>query len=240
VIQNDDAQLDAGQSEPGAEAGTEVGTEVGAPPVASAPAAEATSTAAVVLAAGEGSRFEGATHKLLAPLKGRAVVAWAVEAAMKAGFEEVIVVSGAVDLSDVIPAEVTLLQNHDWADGQSRSLQVAVRYAGLVGHDCVVVGLGDQPFVPASAWTAVAAASRPIATAEFGSETRPPVRLHADVWGLLPISGDEGARGLIRRRSELVERIPCDGSGADVDTADDLASLNRRSIPEGLDHGSTE
>jgi len=206
----------------------------------SAPASEATSTAAVILAAGEGSRFDGKTHKLLAPLKGRPVVAWAVDAALKAGFDETIVVTGAVDLSDAVPGEATLVQNHDWADGQSRSLQVAVRYAEMSGHDCVVVGLGDQPFVPTSAWQAVAAASRPIATAEFGQDARPPVRLHADVWGLLPISGDEGARSLIRRRSELVERIPCEGSAADVDTVDDLASLNRRSIPEGLDHGSAK
>lgn len=235
MIQNDDAPSDSagnGDADPAAEAD--------APTVGSAPASEATSTAAVILAAGEGSRFDGKTHKLLAPLKGRPVVSWAVEAALQAGFEETIVVGGAVDLADVIPAEATLLQNHDWADGQSRSLQVAVRYAEVVGHDCVVVGLGDQPFVPTSAWRAVAAASRPIATAEFGQDARPPVRLHADVWGLLPISGDEGARSVIRRRSELVERIPCEGSAADVDTVDDLASLNRRSIPEGLDHGSAK
>lgn len=191
----------------------------------------------MILAAGEGSRFSGKTHKLVAPLKKKPVVLWAVESALAAGFAETIVVMGAVDLAGILPSDVTVLLNHDWADGQARTLQVAVNYAGVVGHEAIVVGLGDQPFVPVEAWVAVGAASKPIATATYDGKASPPVRLHGDVWGLLPISGDEGARTLIRRRSELVEEIPCEGFATDVDTADDLATLNRRKLPEAFAHG---
>ena len=179
--------------------------------------------AAVVLAAGGGSRFSGDGHKLLAPFRGRPVVTWAVEAALAAGLDETIVVAGAVELSDVVPAGVTLLDNHEWPSGQASSLRVAVDWARRQRHRAVVVGLGDQPLVPPEAWRAVADEPRgPIVAASFGGRRRPPVRLDADVWDLLPAGGDEGARALMAVRPELVVEVACPGEPADVDTVEDL------------------
>ncbi|MGH9087277.1 MAG: nucleotidyltransferase family protein [Acidimicrobiales bacterium] len=184
-------------------------------------------TAAVVLAAGGGSRFAGDGHKLLAPFRGRPLVAWAVAAAAEAGLDEVVVVSGAVDLTGALPAgEVTLLDNPDWADGQATSLGVALDWCGRQGHGSAVVGLGDQPLVPASAWRAVARApGGPVVAASYSGQRRNPVRLDQAVWGLLPVDGDEGARVLMRRRPELVHEVVCDGDPFDVDQVEDLSRL---------------
>lgn len=179
-------------------------------------------TAAVVLAAGEGSRFEGPTHKLRAPFRGRPLAAWALEAASEAGLDELIVVTGAVDLDDLIPAGAIVVHNENWADGQAGSLRGAVFLAEAQGHDAIVVGLADQPMVPAEAWRAVAASSSPIAVADFDGDRRPPTRLGREVWGLLPVGGDEGARGVLRARPDLVQAIPCSGSPVDIDTVEDL------------------
>ena len=123
-------------------------------------------TAAVVLAAGEGTRFTGASHKLLAPFRDRPLWTWAVDAALGAGVEEVYVVTGAVELS--VPAGVRMVRNDAWPGGQATSLQAGVAEAGAAGHDAVVVGLADQPLIGADAWRAVAAAhDTPIATATF-------------------------------------------------------------------------
>ena len=181
-------------------------------------------TAAVVLAAGGGSRFRGGESKLLTPFRGRPLVRWAVDAALGAGLDETVVVAGAVDLADVVPDGVTLLVNHAWGDGQATSLRTAVDWARRQGHSGVIIGLADQPLVPAAAWGAVAAApGGPIVTATFGGQRRPPVRLDREVWDLLPAGGDEGARVLMAARPHLVAEVACPGDPADVDTVEDLA-----------------
>lgn len=205
--------------------------------------------AAVVLAAGGGSRFgagladaptavvrfgpEGATDggdrpgaKLLAHWRGRPLVTWAVEHAQEAGLAATWVVTGAADLAGVLPAGVEVLPNPDWAEGQATSLQVAIRAARAAGHSAVVIGLGDQPDVSPEAWRAVAGARSPIAAATYSGQRRNPVRLGREVWDLLPRSGDAGARVLMRDRPELVVEVPCLGNPGDIDTVEDLQQWN--------------
>lgn len=180
------------------------------------------SIAGVLLAAGAGSRFLGPTHKLLADFNGQTLVGACLEPLIEAGFDEVVVVTGAVELDSVLPDEVTVLKNHEWERGHASSLQAAVHYAEHVGHEAVVVGLGDQPFVTVEAWRAVAEAEGDIVTAVFETKRRPPVKLTDLVWPLLPIDGDEGARGLFRSRPDLVREVTCKGKPFDIDTVEDL------------------
>jgi len=174
----------------------------------------------VVLAAGGGRRFGGTVPKLLADFRGRPLVRWAVDAAVAAGLDDVVVVTGAVDLGAALPAGVRMVPNPRWEAGLASSLQAAL--AQLGARDAAVVGLGDQPLVPAAAWRAVAASDAAIAVATFEGARRPPVRLAREVWPLLPAEGDEGARALMRDRPDLVAEVACSGEPADVDTLEDL------------------
>jgi CTP:molybdopterin cytidylyltransferase MocA len=191
-------------------------------------------TLAVILAAGAGSRFVGDHHKLAAKLKKKPLVWWASQHAIAAGFAEVLVVEGATPVADLVPAEASVVHNDDWADGQSRSLHVAVHYATMFGYGEIVVGLGDQPFVPPEAWRKIARSKSPIAVAEFDGQNTPPVRLSEEVWRLLPLDGDEGARQLLRSRPELVTPIPCPGSAIDVDTAGEFDQVRRHHLTKEL------
>jgi CTP:molybdopterin cytidylyltransferase MocA len=184
--------------------------------------------AAIVLAAGGGSRFTasgGHGHKLLAPYLGRTVVEWSIEVAAAAQLDATYVVRGATDLPVPALAEdaVRFVRNDRWREGMATSLQVGVARARRDGHAAVVVGLGDQPLVLADAWRRVARAPwSPVAVATYQGVRGNPVRLSSMVWPLLPTTGDEGARLVMRRRPDLVLEVPCPGRSADIDTVDDL------------------
>ncbi len=193
--------------------------------------------AVLLLAGGSGSRFEGPVHKLDIDFRGRPLAAHAlasVRLLLDGCVEQIYVVTGATDLepalawlADVESVAVgdlgfTMIHNDRWFEGQATSLAVGIDRAALDGHQAVIVGLADQPLIGVDAWRAVAAAEGPIATASFDGRRRPPVKLDRSVWPLLPRTGDEGARSLVRLRSELVSEIACMGNPIDIDTMEDL------------------
>lgn len=199
------------------------------------PAHPAPDRIAVLLAAGAGTRFAGTGHKLTARLATpdeahTSVFGRALANVVDADIGPVVVVTGAVDLtSDPVLRQVTergadvhVHDNPQWADGQATSLQVAVRVARQIGATALVVGLADQPFVTPAAWQRVALGLGTITVATYDGRRGHPVRLHADVWDMLPSRGDEGARILMRTRPDLVAEVPCTGSPADIDTLEDL------------------
>ena len=182
-----------------------------------------TTSVGVLLAAGRGSRFTGATHKLLAPLRGRPVMSWALDAAQGAGFAHLVVVTGAVDVSHLVPDHLHVVHNPRWDDGQATSIAAGIAEARAFGATSVVIGLADQPFVSSTAWSEVAGCTSPIAVATYGGVRGHPVGLADSVWSLLPTTGDVGARDVMRLRPELVREVACEGSADDIDTEEDLA-----------------
>lgn len=189
------------------------------------------------MAAGAGRRFEGAVHKLLVPFRGQPLIRWTLEAVGGSGLAPLYVVTGAADVAAEVEAvlglarpdtslggcgRARLVANPRWAEGQATSLAAAVAAARADGCRAMVVGLGDQPLIPAEAWRAVAAANGPIVTATFDGRRGPPVKFESTVWDQLPDSGDEGARRLLRERPELVSELPCSGNPMDIDTLEDL------------------
>jgi molybdenum cofactor cytidylyltransferase len=188
-------------------------------------------TVAVLLAAGGGSRFGGPVHKLDAVLDtddGRALFDRALDTVVEADIGPVVVVTGARAVAHV-PDGVVVVHNPDWARGQASSLRLGLATATGLGAIAAVVGLADQPFVRASAWRAVAASDAPIGVATYDGVRGHPVRLHRDVWDLLPTRGDEGARAVMRVHPDFVEPVPCAGSPADIDTMEDLQRWQSKS-----------
>ena len=190
-------------------------------------------TTAVLLAAGSGSRFFGNIHKLLTVINGKTIFSWAVQNCLAAQFKQVIVVTGAVDLSAQISeakfAQANLIEvhNQDWQTGMASSLQCGLAEAQRHAASSVVVGLADQPAITPSSWQRVANSMSPLAVATYNGVRGNPVRIHAELWQLLPTRGDEGARSLFRSHKDLLEEVECDGSAHDLDTSSDIETLTK-------------
>ncbi len=189
---------------------------------------------AALLAGGAGARFDqlDGTHKLGAFLRATAVepAESVFERALRhvgdARIGPIVIVTGSWSPSpEQIGEEVagaTVVVNDRWADGQITSVRTALDAADALGADRVVIGLADQPFITPDAWRTVADAPGPIAVATYAGRRGNPVGIDRSVWHLLPESGDEGARALMRIRPDLVREVACSGSPADIDTAEDL------------------
>jgi molybdenum cofactor cytidylyltransferase len=181
------------------------------------------SVAAVLLAAGASPRFSSERSKLLDRLQDRPLILWALDPALAADLDEVVVVTGAYDLSVVLPEGITLLSNEMWSSGRASGLRAAADWCARRGHEALVVGLADQPWLSETAWRALAAPfPTPVAVATYAGRRDHPVRLEAAVWALLPVSGDEGVQALMRSRPELVTEVPCEGNPRDIDSMEDL------------------
>jgi CTP:molybdopterin cytidylyltransferase MocA len=143
-----------------------------------------------------------------------------------AGFEQSIAVTGSVALTGLLDG-VSEVHNPDWSTGQRSSVLAAIGFAQEHGYESIVVGLGDQPFIPADAWQAVANADSPIAIATYEGVRGNPVKLSSTVWDLFRSTEgdpDAGARDLIRLHPELVREVACKGNSADIDTTEDLST----------------
>jgi len=179
-----------------------------------------------VLAAGRATRFGGG--KLAAPLGGRPLLAYALDAARACPAPAHLVVVGP---GAELPAELVegfvVLDNPDPERGLASSLALAVGWTASHGFDALVVGLGDQPRIPADAWRRVQAAETAgVAVATYCGRRANPVKIAAGVFDLLPRAGEVGARAIFDQ--VMLVEVPCPGDPVDVDTRSDLAELERR------------
>lgn len=187
---------------------------------------------AVVLAAGAARRFGGG--KLLAEVGGYPLVLHVLLNLSDAPVDEVIVVVGAGAGSIRAACEpfgARVVENLEWASGQSTSVRAGILACGPETRAAVML-LGDQPLVGKEAVEKLVDAFEDgagVAVATYGGRRRNPVLFAREVWPILveELTGDEGARSVLRNHPELVVEVPCDGVAdpIDVDTREDLERL---------------
>jgi molybdenum cofactor cytidylyltransferase len=188
--------------------------------------------AAVVLAAGAGSRFGGG--KLLATVEGRPILQHVLDRLADA-VDEVIVVLG--DDASTIEGAIDWrnerrVHNPDPSRGLSSSLQVGLDAVGD-DVDAAMIVLGDQPLVPPRAVRALldagVDAARPVVVPVYGDKAgRNPVMLGRAAFSLIAeATGDRGLGPLLDAHPELVRELPIrvEGGNPDVDTHADHVAL---------------
>ena len=193
--------------------------------------------AAVVLAAGQGTRYRasGGTEpsKLVAPLAGEPLIRHAVSAVIGSRAKPVVVVTGheaGLIQAALADCDVETRHNPDYASGLAGSLKTGL--AALPQDvDGAIIVLGDMPgitsalidrLIDAADGTPLAAAVVPVRAGRRGN----PVYLSSSLFpAVARLTGDEGARRLLSdpgvRICELA--LDDDAVSADVDLATDLA-----------------
>ena len=158
---------------------------------------------ALVLAAGEGTRFGGT--KQLEILRGRPLVQHPIDAASAAGVGEIVVVIGhdALRVRDALdlPERARVVVNERYAGGQSTSLAAGLRALDLASEAAIVL-LADQPGIAArhvrALVTAFEADAPEILRIRFRDGPGPAI-LARSVWDeVMRLSGDIGARALLQ------------------------------------------
>jgi molybdenum cofactor cytidylyltransferase len=192
------------------------------------------SVAAVVLAAGAGSRFGGG--KLLATLDSRPIVGHVVDAARTAGLDPIVVVVPPTgDLDDLDLGDVRRVVNETPQEGLSSSVRVGLRELDLERHVTAAVILpGDQPRVRSATIAALLDAldetpDTPFVAARHLDDHSPnPVVARRSVWRLADeLAGDRGFGPVLLAHPELVRWIDVAGSNPDIDTHADLGRLTK-------------
>jgi molybdenum cofactor cytidylyltransferase len=161
-----------------------------------------TAVAGIVLAAGDSQRFP--EPKQLLRWKGKALVWYAVQAALGGGLEPVVVVTGAAaeDVRDALAGEsVEFVHNPDWASGQSSSMKAGLD-AVRDDAEAVVMLLSDMPLVDAKLVRALVGTHREsdaaiVAPRAKGRRGNPVLFTRETYPKLEAVEGDRGGRRLI-------------------------------------------
>jgi nicotine blue oxidoreductase len=167
------------------------------------------SVAAIVLAAGEASRFGAPKQQLLLPHVLARLAA--------APVDDIVVVAGAHPLEGAAGTE-RVVKCPEWEHGPGASLRCGLATLDPSTQAAVVV-LADGPGLSADAVSRVVVAWRegagPLVAASYGGVRGHPLLVARELWGRVP---DEGFRAL------EPALVPCDDLGApgDVDTPADL------------------
>ncbi len=185
---------------------------------------------AIVLAAGESSRF-GST-KQLSEFDGESLVARAIHLVEEVCGDRSVLVVGS-DWKRVLaasePQRGFFVRNERYESGMASSIACGVK---SVAHtaDAVLLMMADQPLITAehlnSLLEELEKAADDIIVSEYSDVQGPPIIFPAHCFdSLMKLQGDHGARALLSDSRYSVRGLVFDAGTVDIDTPEDLARL---------------
>lgn len=183
----------------------------------------------IVLAAGQGSRFHGADHKLEQPLANGSVLGTTLRHAIETQLPVVVVTTerlAPMVTRQLARRDVVIVSDENAARGMGHSIAAGVAERPSAAGWLILPG--DMPMVrPATLLTVAAALEHhPVAYAQHNGRRGHPVGFAAELYSeLIMLNGDEGARRLVARYPACAAEVDDPGVLVDVDTVEDLAAV---------------
>ncbi len=188
-----------------------------------------TETGIVILAAGNSSRL--GRPKQLLPYRDRTLLTHITTAALAASLTPVVVITGAFrkEIEDSLQGQaIEIVFNPDWEKGMASGIVAGL--SKLVSlhpaTDAVIVAVCDQPYISAELFRVLVDSHTRtgkglIACAYSGTIGTPVLFGRQYFSSLSALSGDEGAKKLLKRYPEDIVTIPFPQGDIDIDTQSD-------------------
>lgn len=185
----------------------------------------------VLLAAGKGERF--GSNKLLADCNGRPMVCCALEVICAVAPARVCVVAGCDEVADLAERYGCVVVGNDAQHlGQSHSIHLGL--SAMADMDAVLLMVADQPRLTTGSLVRLVRAFREsdCGLACLRDETHmgnPAIFAAKYRPALLALSGDRGAKGILRTNAEDLLIVDCESSREldDADTPQALAAMQK-------------
>lgn len=194
-----------------------------------------TKTGILVLSGGKSSRL--GKPKQLLEINGIPLIRHIVQVSEESDLGPVMIVTGAYqEQINPILKDQMLIENKDWEEGMASSIRAGVQYV-IENHtdiDGLFILVTDQPYLHKSILQELykeqqkenflAVASR------YNNQYGTPVLFHKDIWtDLLSLTGDVGARKILRTIKNQISSVPFEEGIFDLDTMEDYESFKLRS-----------
>lgn len=193
-------------------------------------------TAGIILAAGLSTRF--GRPKQLTALKGKPLVEWVVDACLSSRLDKIVVVLGAdaAHIASGLSArysdtQITTIINPQYREGMSLSLRAGLANV-MKDFPSVMFLLGDQPLVSSTLIDRLMESFREsnkdiCVPVHQGARGNPTLFSNKFYEQLLKVSGDIGAREIIRAHPEAVLLVEVEDPLPffDMDTEKDLEAF---------------
>lgn len=191
-----------------------------------------TDISAILLAAGNSSRMEGANKLLLRfPATGKTVLETTLETYCSCGFGEIICVTGRDPAETGSIAEAygaKVVHNSDFMRGMAHSIVCGMKTVSSSASG-ILIALADMPFVTKASIDALyrdfqLGTTSTIVLPTFQGQRGNPVLFgNAYTQELMQLSGDVGAKSVVKRHTEKCREaaMPDDSCLRDIDTNED-------------------
>ncbi|MFY7839930.1 MAG: nucleotidyltransferase family protein [Lacibacter sp.] len=194
---------------------------------------EQTHIVVIVLAAGASSRL--GTPKQLLAYSGTTLLQHSIEAAQASDAETVLVVLGAnanTIKHELKDTTANLVVNTDWKDGMASSIRCGLQTLVKLNSniEAVILMVADQPFVTAALINSLMDVNRKeqhsIVASEYGTTFGTPVLFAKRFFPeLIELTGDVGAKGLVKKYMNEAAFVSFPEGDVDIDTAEDYKKL---------------
>jgi molybdenum cofactor cytidylyltransferase len=185
-----------------------------------------TTIGVLLLAAGSSSRL--GRPKQLLEYNGQTLLQHSLQAVRSSNVYRIVVVVGAkaeIIKRHVEAADVHVVENRAWQEGMASSIRCGVIAFTEIIPDAegVILMVCDQPFVTASLLNELIAvhqnSGKLIVTCSYAGTFGPPTLFHKRLFGeLLRLTGDTGARSILRQQANDVEVVLFPEGTQDIDT----------------------